>query len=105
MKTRKILLAAFISAGFAGAAQSAMLLGDAGHGEQLYNAKCAGCHVSQFGGDGSGVFTRKDHHITTIEGLTGKVNNCNAMTHAGLSDDDINDVIKYLDEAFYKFEE
>jgi len=82
-----------------------MLLGDAAHGKQLYDAKCTSCHISQFGGDGSGIFTRKDRRIKTIEGLTGQVNNCNAMAHAALSDDDINDVVKYLNDAFYKFEE
>lgn len=110
MKTRKkILITAFISAGFSlsaqSAAQASMLLGDAAHGKQLHDAKCTSCHISQFGGDGSGIYTRKDRRINTIEGLTGQVHTCNANIKAELSDDDVNDIIKYLNDAFYKFED
>ena len=110
MKTRKILtglsrLAAFSFFGLAAGSQASMLLGNPEHGKQLYDSKCAGCHISQFGGDGSGVFTRENRRVNSIEGLIGQVHACNDMTHADLTEDDINDLVIYLNEAVYKFED
>ncbi|RTZ60691.1 MAG: cytochrome c [Gammaproteobacteria bacterium] len=105
MKTRKILLAAFFSGSITTTVQASMLLGNPEHGKQLHDEKCVGCHISKFGGDGSGVYTRENRRVNSIEGLTGQVHACNDMTHAELSEDDINDLIIYLNEAVYKFED
>lgn len=82
---------------------SAMLLGNAAHGKQLYQAQCASCHANQFGGDGSGIFTRKDRHVKSIEGLIGQVARCNQQLNKQLSSSDQHDIVKYLNETYYKF--
>ncbi|HLQ26440.1 MAG TPA: c-type cytochrome [Acidiferrobacterales bacterium] len=80
-----------------------MLLGDAAKGKKLHDAKCAACHQQLYSGDGSGIYTRDDRNIHTIEGLIGQVNGCNQRVNAHLSGDDVNDVVKYLNETYYKF--
>ena len=82
----------------------ALLLGDAANGRVVHDDKCTACHQAQFGGDGAQVYTRSNRGVKTIEGLLGRVEFCNKQTGAALSEDQINDVTKYLNDAFYKFE-
>ena len=85
-------------------AAQALLLGDASSGETIHQGKCTACHVGQFGGDGSAIYLRDNRRIKTIEGLMKQVEFCNRQTKANLNDDQVNDVIKYLNDSFYKFE-
>jgi cytochrome c len=55
---RLLAAAMIIYAGAANAAPDMFAFGDAKQGKKLYEEKCAACHVAQFGGDGSRVFTR-----------------------------------------------
>ena len=52
----------------------------------------------------SEVYTRKDHRVKSIEGLIGQVNMCNQNLTRNYSDNQLNDLVKYLNDAFYKFE-
>jgi cytochrome c2 len=81
----------------------AMLLGDAKHGQKLHEAKCVACHVQQYGGDGSGMYKRADRKVRSIEGLMARVAGCNRQVNAGFSTDDINDVVLYLNQTYYRF--
>ena len=47
--------------------------------------------------------TRPDRKLKTVEGLMGQVRMCNQQLNTNLSREQLNDVIKYLDNAFYKF--
>ncbi len=94
-----VVLIAVISPALAGPFE----LGDANHGKSLVDRHCVSCHVSRFGGDGSGVYTRPDHKIRSAEDLVAQIGRCNAGAHAGLSAEDQRDVGAYLDQAFYKF--
>ena len=85
------------------ASGNAMLLGDTGNGKKLLTEKCSSCHIQKMGGDGSGIFTRKNHIVKSVEGLIGRVNGCNQNTQANLSKDQVNDIVKYLNETYYKF--
>ena len=49
------------------------------------------------------MYTRADHSVKSVEGLIGRVNGCVRQTGAKLDRDQINDLVKYLDESFYKF--
>lgn len=82
-----------------------MLPGNATHGKQLLQAKCVACHARMFGGDGSAVYTRKNHTVHSIEGLMGRVAACNQRVGAHFSGQDVDDVVKYLNETYYKFKE
>jgi len=77
-------------------AYAALLPGDAANGKQLHNGRCLGCHDSR-------VYTRPDRKLKTVEGLMGQVRMCNQQLNTNLSREQLNDVIKYLDNAFYKF--
>ena len=104
---RKLFIAVWIGLIFIhlpfNARAAEMLLGDAANGKKLHSAKCAACHQQLYGGDGSKIYTRSDRNIQTIEGLIGQVNGCNQRVNANLSSDHINDVVKYLNETYYKF--
>lgn len=79
-----------------GMTQAALLPGDAAKGKALHDKQCVACHDSK-------VYTRADRRVKTIEGLMGQVNGCVRQTGAKLDSKQIDDVIKYLDESFYKF--
>ncbi|HCF72483.1 MAG: hypothetical protein CMK60_09605 [Proteobacteria bacterium] len=85
-------------------AASALLPGDAENGLPLHEFKCAGCHVAQSGGDGSGIYTRSEGRVKTVEGLMGMVEFCNEQTRAGFNEHELEDIVAYLNEAFYQFE-
>jgi mono/diheme cytochrome c family protein len=74
-----------------------MLLGDVAKGRKLHDTDCVKCH-------GSEVYTRKDHRVKSVEGLMGQVNMCNKNLSRSYSDAQLNDLVKYLNDTFYKFE-
>lgn len=82
-------------------ANAVLLPGDAAKGKNLYAAKCVGCHVSLVGGDGTALHTRPDRRVKTPEGLLAQVQMCNRQLDAGLSPEQIKDVVAYLYQAFY----
>ena len=61
------------------------------------------CHVAQFGGDGSSVFTREDRRIHTPAALLAQVQGCNQRARTGLSAEDEQSVAAWLDQRYYKF--
>ncbi len=81
----------------------AILLGDSSKGEALHNSKCLACHGAQFK-DPAQIYTRTNRRVKSVEGLMKQVMFCNKQTGAGLNDGEINDVIKYLNDKYYKFE-
>ena len=88
--------------GAAHATPDAFAFGDAKQGKKLYEDKCAACHVAQFGGDGSRVFTRPDRRIHTPSALLAQVQGCNQRTRAGLSAEDEQSIAAWLNERYYK---
>ena len=93
MKTLTLLVTLALTAG---GAQAALLPGDAAKGKAAHDKQCSACHDT-------GVYTRADRRVKSVEGLIGQVNNCVRQTGVKLDRDQINDLIKYLDESFYKF--
>lgn len=82
-----------------------LLMGDAEEGAPIHEEKCVSCHVSNFGGDGSAVYTRENRVVNSIEGLMGQVDRCNSMTQANLSGEDVDDLVAYLNDRYYRFGE
>ena len=74
----------------------ALLPGDVELGKKLYNAQCTSCHDTS-------VHTRKDRRVKTVEGLIGQVNRCNSQLDRRYTDAQVNDLIAYLNSAFYQF--
>lgn len=77
-------------------AHAAPLPGDAARGKALHDKNCVACHDTS-------VYTRSDRHIQSLAALTEQVNGCSHRTGLKLSAAQINDLVKYLDQAFYKF--
>jgi len=100
---RLLAIAMFVYAGAANAAPDVLSFGNPAQGKPLYMKKCAACHVSMFGGDGSGVFTRADRKIHTPAALLAQVQGCNQRTHAGLTAEDEQSVAAWLNQRYYKF--
>ena len=101
---RRFLTALLLAyAGAASAAPDMFSFGDPAQGKALYQEKCAACHVSQFGGDGSGVFTRAGRRIHTPAALLAQIQGCNQRTRAGLSAEDEQSVAAWLNQRYYKF--
>jgi mono/diheme cytochrome c family protein len=80
----------------AGAAEGALLPGDAAQGKALHDKQCVSCHDSR-------VYTRPNRRVRSVEGLIGQVNNCVRQLNVQVSRDQVNDLVKYLDESFYEF--
>ena len=74
-----------------------MLLGDAKKGETIVNAHCVACHTST-------IYSRPNRTVKSIGGLVGRVNGCSTNLGLNLSQDQINDIVKYLNDTYYKFE-
>ncbi|MFZ5594197.1 MAG: c-type cytochrome [Pseudomonadota bacterium] len=87
--TALLLLAAAFYAGHAKAA-------DLAQGKKLYEANCFACHDSS-------IHTRKETIIHSLSALKKRVQFCESMNKLGWSDKQKDDVVAYLNGAFYKF--
>jgi mono/diheme cytochrome c family protein len=78
-----------------GAAQAA-LPGDSAEGKKLHEANCLKCHNAD-------VYTRKNRHIGSLPALQEQLGACSHAAQVLLTDDEQRDIVKYLNETFYKF--
>lgn len=75
---------------------SALLLGDAARGKTLHGQQCTSCHDT-------GVYTRAERRVKSVEGLIGQVNGCVRQIGLNLNNDQVNDLVNYLNTSFYRF--
>jgi cytochrome c553 len=101
--SRLLAMVLILYVGTASAAPDIFAFGDPKQGKKLYEERCAACHVAQFGGDGSSVFTRADRRIHTPAALLAQVQACNQRARAGLSAEGEQSVAAWLNERYYKF--
>ncbi len=85
-----ILFALLAASGFA--AQAA----DFDNGKKLYQAHCTRCH-------GSEVYVRQERIVNNLEELRQRVRQCELATEQAWFEEEIEDVVFYLDKTFYKF--
>ena len=70
---------------------------DAESGEELYmEAKCQKCHTSE-------DYTSPNRKVKDLVKLKWRVKRCDFTMDAGWFDEDIEDVVKYLNDSYYKF--
>jgi len=93
MKPSLLFVALFLAAG---STQAAFLPGDAAKGKAIVDKQCMSCHDSS-------VYTRSNRRVQSVEGLIGQVNGCVRQTSVKLDREQINDVVKYLDQTYYHF--
>ena len=92
---RPILFASLMVA-LATAAYAA-LPGDAAEGKRLHQAHCTGCH-------GTAVYTRQDRMVKSLDGLKSQVEDCGHMAGQTFSPAQTQDLVKYLNDQFYRFQ-
>lgn len=74
----------------------AALPGDIAEGKRLVDANCTGCHDT-------GVYTRKDRHVRSLDALKQQLGSCSHAAKKELSATETRDIVKYLNDQFYKF--
>jgi hypothetical protein len=77
-------------------AYAAALPGDSADGERLHDANCMGCHNTS-------IYTRKDRLIQCMDALKKRLRECSHMANKEFSAIETQNVIKYLNDQFYKF--
>lgn len=79
---------------------------DIERGKELHDENCTRCHASMMvGGDGTEIYTRSDRRIDSLEGLNKQVRRCKDSLGMSWPEDQIADVVAYLNRNFYKFPE
>ena len=76
---------------------------DLNRGKSLHDDNCVECHVSIQGGDGSGIYTRSDRRIDSLPALRSQVKRCKNSMGMPWPEDQIDDVVAYLNSIYYKF--
>jgi mono/diheme cytochrome c family protein len=87
---RLILLGVMVAA-------SPAVVADAARGKTLHDEHCMKCHDT-------GVYSRDNRFIKNSEALAKQVQRCQLSAGAQWFDEDVNDVVEYLNTTFYKFE-
>lgn len=77
---------------------------DIQRGKQLHDENCLKCHTSIMGGDPNSIYTREDHRMTSLAALDKQVRRCKTSLGVSWPDDQIDDVVAYLNQTFYKFD-
>lgn len=72
-------------------------------GKTLHGRYCVSCHIGQFGGDGSKIYTRADRRIRGASSLAQQITTCNANLGNKLFPEDEADIGAYLNKTYYKF--
>jgi len=75
---------------------------DPGNGKTLHNESCVACHSSLTNGKPSSLYTRPDRKFNSLSGLKNQVMRCQTSVGANWFDDQIEDVVQYLNTTFYK---
>jgi cytochrome c553 len=78
-------------------AAHAALPGDSAAGKRLHDANCLACHDP-------GVYTRKDHRVRSLAELKEQLAACTHATKKDFSARETEDLLKYLNERFYRFQ-
>ncbi len=72
------------------------------HGKDLHDANCQSCHASLMGGNPDQIYTRTDRRVTSLDGLKNQVTRCKTTVGVSWPDDQVQDVVEYLNTSFYK---
>lgn len=75
---------------------------DAANGKKIHNESCLSCHSSLMNGKPDTIYTRSDRRVNSLSGLQKQVTRCQNSVGANWFDDQIGDVVEYLNSTFYK---
>ena len=71
--------------------------GDGAEGKRLHDSNCVSCHDVS-------VYTRQDHKVRSLDGLKQQVENCTHMAQKEFSSAERQNIVKYLNDQFYRFQ-
>lgn len=77
--------------------------GDFKNGETLHDGNCMSCHTTIMNGKPNDIYTREDRRIESYEGLTNQVNRCESNLGIVWPENQVDDVVTFLNQSFYKF--
>ena len=100
MKARKKFALLLLSGGLMIAANAEA---DVDRGKKLHNEQCIACHAARFGNNGADIYTRDNRRIHDLKGLRQQVNRCKDNLSITWFDEDVNDVVEYLNATYYHF--
>ena len=69
---------------------------DIDNGDDLHFSNCTGCHDAS-------VYTRDDRRVKNLAQLGTQVRFCKDTLGLTWFDDEVNDVVKYLNQTYYHF--
>ena len=69
---------------------------DISHGKSLQQKNCMGCHDD-------GMYTRENRKVTSVDGLQKQVKRCELSLGLKWFDDDVADVVQYLNSSYYQY--
>ncbi len=69
---------------------------DAQRGKVLHDQSCAGCHDTK-------VYSRPQKRMQSLAALQGQVKRCTQPAGAEWDQQDLADVVEYLNSSFYQF--
>ena len=90
------VVAIVVSMPLAGRAAPAAPEGNSAEGQRLHAAKCVACHDSK-------VYTRAERRVRSLDALRQQIDACGHMAKIELSEADQKNLVKYLNEQFYRF--
>lgn len=73
-------------------------------GKDLHDSNCISCHATLYGNDGTAIYTREDRKIDTYPALVRQIKRCKNSMGAPWPEDQIADLVAYLNHQFYKFD-
>ena len=100
MKARKKFALLLLSGGLMIAANAEA---DVDRGKKLHNEQCIACHAARFGNNGADIYTRDNRRIHDLKGLRQQVTRCKDNLSITWFDEDVNDVVEYLNATYYHF--
>ncbi|MCH9742491.1 MAG: cytochrome c [Proteobacteria bacterium] len=66
------------------------------HAKTLLQNNCIGCHQAD-------IYKRTNRKVTSLTGLSTAVENCNTQLATGWFPEDVDAVVQYLNQTYYKF--
>lgn len=76
---------------------------DLKRGKELVQENCIKCHAEAVGGDGHKIYTRENRRVESLAGLNKQVHRCKDSLGISWPEDQIADVVAYLNKTYYKF--
>lgn len=74
-------------------------------GQALVEKNCISCHAANYGGDGSGIYTREPRKVNSSKSLVAQIRSCNTMLGLKWFEDEELNAAAYLNQKHYHFTE